>query len=103
MESHSVIPEMTERDPQSSDDENQLPQAEPDNVSNHNDSDMGVIDDQNNSSGDDDRYQFSSNNGSQIISQATRVMPLAQEEFIGMHATRASKPEVSTVVGNSWG
>ena len=94
-ETRSVIPETAEWDLHSSDDEDRSPQAQSVNASDRDDGDVGAIDEQSDSSGDNDRYLFSSDDGSQIISRATRVMPLAQEDFVGARAVKASRPDVS--------
>ena len=102
--SYSVIPETADREPPSSDDDIRLPQAEPDDTSDRDDGNAGAIGDQYTTSGDDDRYPFSSEDGSHIISQATRVVPLVLEDLIGARAAKASKPGVSApkAVESNW-
>ena len=93
-ESPPVVPETTEEEPPPSDVKNQSPQAEPDNVSNHDDGHAGATGDQYTTLGDNDRYPFLSDEGSQIIPQVVRVIPSVQEDLIGAHAAKASKAEV---------
>ena len=89
-----VVPEGPDREPQSSEDDSRPPQAEPDDVSDRDDGNAGVISDQYTTSGDDERYPFPSKEGSQIISRATRVVPWVQEDPSGVRAAKASKPGV---------
>jgi hypothetical protein len=93
-DSPPVIPETTGGEFPSSDDDTRTPQTEPDKASNPSDGDAGVIGDQYTTTGDDDVYPFSGDEGSQIVSRAVRVTPLAEEDLIGTRAAKASKPGV---------
>src|SRR5882757_487889 len=65
----------------------------PNDVSNHDNGDAGAIGNQYSTSGDDDQYPFSDCGGSEVVSWAVQVVPLVQEDTIGAHAAKASKPD----------
>ena len=67
-ESPPVAPVAADEDSPSPDIDGRPPPAEPDSVSNHDNGHAGVVGDQYTTSGDDDRYLFSSEDGSHIIS-----------------------------------
>ena len=91
-----MVPAAAEEDSPSSDVDGHLPPVEPDSASDRDEGDAGALGNQYTTSGDDNRYPFSSEEDFQIISQATRVVPLVPEDTIGVCAAKASKPGVST-------